>query len=34
VPSAETPRIQEAHTFIIHAIAEIVESEITLGPEV
>ena len=34
VPSAETPRIQEAHTFIIHAIAEIVESEIAVGPEV
>lgn len=33
VPSAETPRIQEAHSFIIHAIAEIVESEIALGPE-
>jgi len=34
VPSGETPRIQEAHTFIIHALAEIVEAEIALGPEV
>lgn len=33
VPSAETPRIQEAHGFILHAIAEIVESEIAMGPE-
>jgi hypothetical protein len=33
VPSAEPPRIQEAHTFIIHAIAEIVEAEIALGLE-
>jgi D-sedoheptulose 7-phosphate isomerase len=33
VPSAETPRIHEAHAVIIHAIAEIVENEIALGPE-
>ena len=33
VPSSETPRIQEGHTFIIHALAEIVEAEIALGPE-
>jgi D-sedoheptulose 7-phosphate isomerase len=33
VPSAETPRIQEAHAFIIHAIAEIVENDIALEPE-
>jgi len=34
VPSEETPRIQEAHTFILHAIAEIVEAELTQGPKV
>lgn len=33
VPSTETPRIQEAHSFILHAIAEIVESEIALSPK-
>ena len=33
VPSSETARIQEAHAFVIHAIAEIVEAEIALGPE-
>jgi len=33
VPSGETPRIQEGHTFIIHALAEMVEAEIALGPE-
>ncbi len=33
VPSGETPRIQEAHAFVIHAIAEMVEAEIALGPE-
>jgi len=26
VPSSDTPRIQEAHTFVLHAIAELVES--------
>lgn len=34
VASTETPRIQEAHAFILHAIAEIVEAEIALGQEV
>lgn len=33
IPSNETPRIQEAHTFVIHALAEIVEAELALGPE-
>lgn len=33
VPSGESPRIQEARTLVIHAIAEMVESEIVLGPE-
>ena len=33
IPSSETPRIQEAHTFVIHALAEIVEAELAPGPE-
>jgi len=33
IPSSETPRIQEAHAFVIHAWAEIVETELALGPE-
>jgi len=32
-PSSETPRIQEAHTLMIHAIAEIVENEIAMIPD-
>jgi len=27
IPSSETPRIQEAHTLVIHTLAELVESE-------
>jgi len=33
VPSGETPRIQEVHTFVIHAIAELVEAQFAPGPE-
>ncbi len=32
-PSNETPRVQEAHAFLLHALAELVETEIAEGRE-